>query len=101
MEESVFHQEKFWKELLAPSGILTQLKSLMSALPVKAAQCLVSQTSFVQENQKTNAQNAPTSMSETQRVDKFVGEIFYSTSISKATQDLGGWYSDFNRKIIL
>ena len=55
MEESVFHQEKFWKELLAPSGILTQLKSLMSALPVKAAHCLVSQTSFVQENQKTNA----------------------------------------------
>ena len=43
MEESVFHQEKLWKEVLSLSVILTQLKSIMIALPVKVAQHLANQ----------------------------------------------------------
>ena len=71
MEESVFQKDKLWKEVLDPSGILNQSKSLMSDLPVNVAGCLVSQTLFGQENPKLHVENAPPSISETQRLQNF------------------------------
>ena len=50
------------------SGILTQVKSLVSTLLVNVVWHLSSQTLFLQENQKCNAENAPNSMSETKRM---------------------------------
>ena len=40
----------------------------MRNLPINVARCLAKQTYFGQENPKFNANNDPTSMSETQRV---------------------------------
>ena len=48
MEESAFHQEQFWKEVLDLSVILTQVNSLASALTLNVAHRLTSQTSFAQ-----------------------------------------------------
>ena len=68
MEESVFQQETVLKEVLAPSGILTQVKPLMRELSVNADRRLASHNLFEQENPKFHADNAPTSISEAQRV---------------------------------
>ena len=51
-----------------PPVILTEVMSLVSPLPVNVARRLASHTLFGQENPKLTADNAPTSMSETQRV---------------------------------
>ena len=60
MEESVYQQEKLWKEVLDLSIILTQIKSIMSALPVNVTRCLAIQTLFGHENPKFNTDNAST-----------------------------------------
>ena len=63
MEESVFHREKLWKEVLCPSGILTKVKSPMSDYPLNVAYSLDIKTLFGKENPKFYAENAPTIMS--------------------------------------
>ena len=65
MEKSVFQQGGGWKDVLDPSGILTEVNSLMSSLPVNMVWCLASQTLFRQEICKFHAENTPPSMSET------------------------------------
>ena len=57
MEESIFSQEKFWKEVLDSSGILTQVKFLMRDLPVNVAQRLASQT-LLGPKKNVHAENA-------------------------------------------
>ena len=61
MEVSVFQKEKLWKYLLALSVILTEVKSLVSTLPVNVAQIIAIHDPFGQENPKLNADNTPTS----------------------------------------
>ena len=68
VEESVFQQKKLWKELLYPSVILTQVNSLMRALPVNVSCRLTIKTSFAQEKTKMYADNYPALITEVQRV---------------------------------
>ena len=96
MEESVLQQKKLWKEVLDTSGILTQLKSLMSTLPVNMARDPVSKTWFGQENQNFYTDNAATSMSETQRVCKSEEKI---AMVSQEVKLLKIWVGGMVTKI--
>ena len=72
-----------WKDVLAPLVILSQVKSLMIALPVNLAQHLVSHTLFGQGEHKLYVEKSSALITDTQRVSNLESVELQEVNIIK------------------